>query len=91
MKHLLAQFEDHAIRRVCEEDTETRWFSVVDIMQVLTRRPDYQTARKYWNKLKEEQECQVHEAEASPTPQQRLIATLWDTAPSGQAWDCMCY
>ena len=34
-------------------ETETWWFSVVDIVQVLTRQPDYQTARKYWNKPKE--------------------------------------
>ena len=26
---------------------------MVDIIQVLTQQPDYQTARKYWNKLKE--------------------------------------
>jgi hypothetical protein len=25
----------------------------VDIVQVLTQQPDYQAARKYWNKLKE--------------------------------------
>lgn len=48
-----ALFEAHAIRRVYDEETETWWFSVVDIMQVLTQQPDYQTARKYWNKLKE--------------------------------------
>ncbi len=53
MKQLLAKFEGHAIRRVYDEDTETWWFSVVDIMRVLTQQPDYQTARKYWNKLKE--------------------------------------
>ena len=53
MQHLPTQFEDHAIRRVYDEDTEIWWFSVVDIIQVLTQQPDYQTARKYWNKLKE--------------------------------------
>jgi DNA-damage-inducible protein D len=52
MKHLPAEFEDHAIRRVYDEDTEIWWFSVVDIVLVLTQQPDYQTARKYWNKLK---------------------------------------
>jgi hypothetical protein len=49
----LAVFEGHKIRRVYEEKTETRWFSVLDIIQVLTQQPDFQTARKYWNKLKE--------------------------------------
>ena len=48
-----AFFESHAIRRVYDEETEVWWFSVVDIVQVLTQQPDYQTARKYWNKLKE--------------------------------------
>ena len=53
MKNQLAIFEDHPIRRVYDEKTETWWFSVVDIVQVLTQQPDYQAARKYWNKLKE--------------------------------------
>jgi DNA-damage-inducible protein D len=48
-----ALFETYAIRRVYDEKTEIWWFSVVDIVQVLTQQPDYQTARKYWNKLKE--------------------------------------
>lgn len=52
MPHLPAQFEDHAIRRVFDEATETWWFSVVDIVQVLTSQEDFQTARKYWNQLK---------------------------------------
>lgn len=53
MKHLPAHFEDRAIRRVYDEDTDTWWFSVVDVVQALTQQPDFQTARKYWNKLKE--------------------------------------
>ncbi len=32
---------------------ETWYFSVVDIVAALIQQPDYQTARKYWNKLKE--------------------------------------
>jgi hypothetical protein len=48
-----AFFESQAIRRVYDEDAEIWWFSVVDIVQALTQQPDYQTARKYWNKLKE--------------------------------------
>jgi len=48
-----AIFEEYEIRRVYDEVTETWLFSVVDIIQVLTQQADYQTARKYWNKLKE--------------------------------------
>ena len=49
----LAVFEDYKIRRVFDEESETWYFSVVDIIQVLIQQPNYQTARKYWNKLKE--------------------------------------
>ena len=48
-----AIFETHEIRRVYDEPSKTWWFSVVVIIQVLTQQADYQTARKYWNKLKE--------------------------------------
>ena len=53
MEDLPAHFEEHAIRRFYDEETETWWFSVVDIVQVLTEQPNPTTARKYWNKLKE--------------------------------------
>ncbi len=53
MLPLTTPFEKHNIRRVYDEDSEIWWFSVVDIVQVLTEQADYQTARKYWNKLKE--------------------------------------
>lgn len=49
----LTLFENYQIRRVYDEATEVWWFSVIDIVQVLTQQSDYQTARKYWNKLKE--------------------------------------
>jgi len=49
----IAVFEETGIRRTYDEKTETWLFSVVDIVRVLTDQPDFQTARKYWNKLKE--------------------------------------
>jgi len=52
MKILPTDFDGQSIRRVFDEDTETWWFSVVDVVQVLTQQTDYQTARKYWNQLK---------------------------------------
>jgi DNA-damage-inducible protein D len=45
-------FEDHEIRRVYDEEAEIWWFSVIDIVQVLTQQPDYQAARNYWKVLK---------------------------------------
>ena len=52
MKILMAEFEGRSIRRVYDEGTETWWFSVVDVVQVLTQQADDLTARKYWNQLK---------------------------------------
>ncbi|MFB3894682.1 MAG: Bro-N domain-containing protein [bacterium] len=49
----LAVFEGYKIRRVYDEKSEQWYFSVVDIIAALIQQPDYQTARKYWNKLKE--------------------------------------
>lgn len=48
-----AIFEDYKIRRVYDEETETWFFSVIDVVQALTQQSDNQKARKYWNKLKE--------------------------------------
>lgn len=52
-KQALAVFEDYKIRRVYDDKADLWYFSVVDIVAVLIQQPDYQTARKYWNKLKE--------------------------------------
>ena len=52
MKILPTEFDGQTIRRVYDEATDTWWFSVVDVVQVLTQQPDDLTARKYWNQLK---------------------------------------
>ena len=49
----LAVFENYKIRRIYDEASETWYFSVVDIVAALLQQAEYQTARKYWNKLKE--------------------------------------
>ena len=51
-EHALAVFENFKIRRQYNEDRELWLFSVVDIIAALIQQSDYQTARKYWNKLK---------------------------------------
>ena len=50
MKILPTQFDGQAIRRVYDEATDTWWFSVIDIVQVLT---DSENARDYWFKMKQ--------------------------------------
>src|SRR5659263_28932 len=40
MKIFPTEFDGQSIRRVYDEDTETWWFSVVDVVQVLTQQAD---------------------------------------------------
>ncbi|MCR4307418.1 MAG: Bro-N domain-containing protein [Candidatus Berkelbacteria bacterium] len=47
----IAIFQKKEIRKIIYHNEW--WFSVVDVVQVLTDQPDFQAARKYWNKLAE--------------------------------------
>jgi hypothetical protein len=49
MKILPTDFDGQSIRRVYDEDTESWWFSIIDIVQVLTESTN---ARDYWFKMK---------------------------------------
>lgn len=49
----LQLFEDRRIRTAWDETNEEWYFSIVDVVGVLTDSPDYNTGRKYWNKLKQ--------------------------------------
>lgn len=46
-------FEDQKIRVAWDAEREEWYFSIVDVVNVLTDSPDYNTGRKYWNKLKQ--------------------------------------
>ena len=48
----LTVFENFKIRRAYDEQLETWYFSVVDIIAALIQQPDYQAARNYWKVLK---------------------------------------
>ena len=52
MKSDIAVFEEAKIRRVYDEEAETWFFSVVDIIRVLTDQPTSALARNYWKVLK---------------------------------------
>ena len=49
MKILSSEFEGQSIRRLYDEATETWWFSVIDIIEVLTGSSN---AKRYWSDLK---------------------------------------
>ena len=52
-KHKIQLFEEKKVRTVWDDQDEKWYFSIVDVCWVLADSKDYQTARKYWNKLKE--------------------------------------
>lgn len=49
----IKKFENRPIRTAWDEEKEEWYFSIVDVVCALTEQPDYQTGRKYWNKLKQ--------------------------------------
>ena len=53
MKNEIQLFEDQEIRVAWDAEREEWYFSIVDVVSVLTDSPDYNTGRKYWNKLKQ--------------------------------------
>lgn len=53
MRNNPKSFEKSTIRTAWNEQEEEWYFSIVDVVGVLTETTDYLTARKYWNKLKQ--------------------------------------
>lgn len=45
-------FEDRKIRTVWDDDQEKWFFSIVDVVGVMTDQPDINHARNYWKVLK---------------------------------------
>lgn len=58
IKTKIQPFESMHVRTSWDEENEKWWFSVLDIIAVLTDQPDYKKVRNYWkwlkNKLKQE-------------------------------------
>ena len=52
-KNSIKLFGNDKIRAVWNDEQEKWYFSVIDVVAVLTESKDFQTARKYWNKLKQ--------------------------------------
>ncbi|MCK5201839.1 MAG: hypothetical protein KAR21_25975, partial [Spirochaetales bacterium] len=51
-KNKLQLFQNQRVRSHWDEDKELWYFSIVDGVAILTEQNNFQTARKYWNKLK---------------------------------------
>jgi hypothetical protein len=46
-------FEAQKVRTVWDDEQQQWYVSIIDVIEILTDSKDYQTARKYWNKLKQ--------------------------------------
>jgi hypothetical protein len=76
MKIFPAEFDGQSIRRVYDEKSETWWFSVIDVVQVLT---DSTNANRYWSDLKRKLA-----QEAGSVQAYEKIVRLKLTAPDGK-------
>ena len=52
IKDSIKLFEEKQVRAVWDEDAEKWWFSVLDVVGILTSQPDYIKIRNYWKWLK---------------------------------------
>jgi len=82
MKILPAEFDGKSIRRVYDEATETWWFSVIDVVQVLT---DSTYANRYWSDLKRK----LAQEAGSEQPYEKIVR-LKLTAPDGKKRETDC-
>ena len=82
MKILPAEFDGQSIRRVYDEDTETWWFSVIDVVQVLTQS---KSSKRYWSDLKRKLALEA----ASEQPYEEIVQ-LKLTATDGKQRETDC-
>lgn len=60
-KEAIKIFEEKAVRSIWDEDAEKWYISIVDVIEILADNKDFQTARKYWNKLKQRLKAEENE------------------------------
>jgi len=66
-------FEDREVRAIWDDDQSKWWFSVLDIVAVLTGQDDYAKTRNYWKYLKAKLKKQNSEV-VSATTQLKILA-----------------
>ena len=67
-------FDDREVRAVWDEENAKWWFSVLDIVAVLTDQNDYTKTRNYWKYLKAKLKKEKNEL-VSATTQLKLLAS----------------
>lgn len=66
-------FDDREVRALWDEENAKWWFSVLDIVAVLTDQNDYNKTRNYWKYLKAKLKKEGSEV-VSATTQLKLLA-----------------
>jgi cell filamentation protein len=74
MKISIRFFNDREVRAVWDEESSKWWFSVLDIVAVLTDQDDYTKARNYWKYLKVKLKKENNDL-VSATTQLKLLAS----------------
>lgn len=68
-------FDDREVRAVWDDELSKWWFSVLDIVAVLTDQNDYTKTRNYWKYLKAKLKKEKSEL-VSATTQLKLLVLL---------------
>ena len=67
-------FNDREVRAIWDEENNKWWFSVLDIVAVLTEQDDYTKTRNYWKYLKAKLKKENNQL-VSTTTQLKLLAS----------------
>lgn len=51
-KNKVTLFDSKEVRQLWDDETEKWWFSVVDVIEILSDQPSHDRARKYWSVMK---------------------------------------
>jgi len=73
MKNKVQLFERKQVRSVWDEGQEKWWFSILDVIGILTEQADYTKVRNYWKWLKNKLKTEGSQL-VSNTNQLKLVA-----------------
>jgi len=73
-KNAIRLFEEREVRAEWDEQGEKWWFSILDIVGILTEQPDYSKVRNYWKWLKKKLNDEGSQL-VSNTTQLKMVAT----------------
>ena len=82
--HKIKLFEAHQVRAEWDAEAGKWWFSVLDIIAILTDQADYKQVRNYWKWLKNKLIAEGSQL-VSATNQLKLVVDLMSRVWSGRS------